>query len=124
MGSADSFVEAAELVLHGVRVHRPRPAAAAGDSRGLKAVRLGPFVANEPARGRERDESSTRRDVQFAPDARSVPFGRSYGDVEAVADLAVGVAAREQDQDLTLAGGEKLGVGKHQLDIRALSQPS
>ena len=70
---------------------RPRPAGhrAPGD-RARSHSEL-----QEPVRGREIDESRARRDVEFALDARSVPFGCSDGEVEALGDFPVCVAARE-----------------------------
>jgi hypothetical protein len=72
-------------------LERPRPAGhrAPGD-RARSHSEL-----QEPVRGREIDESRARRDVEFALDARSVPFGRSHGEVEAFGDFPVCVTARE-----------------------------
>src|SRR4051812_4702891 len=59
-------------------------------------------------------ECRAPRDVQLGLDPRTVPFDRAHAEMHAFGDLAVGVAEREQGEDLALAAAELVrgdGVG-------------
>jgi hypothetical protein len=51
-------------------------------------------------------------EVELGEDLRDVVFGSGGADVEAVGDLFVGEVLAEEVEDLPLAWGEDVGVGR------------
>src|ERR1700754_5105594 len=68
--------------------------------------------ANQAVPASDPCQRRASRDMQLRLNARAVPFDRADAQVYALRDLAIGVAEREQREDLELAAAEVARRGR------------